>query len=174
MKITNFINPVSPADERSCATWFRLSLMLAVVTIACITYIQISQLMIWSSYRQEYKKYSNATKQYAQFTEEKNKLMAREQMFKNKMATIINTSDQSCKRIEQLNSLYKACTQDMHLSSCSFTTDGATITLNCSTIEHAQAFSTALNKSRQFTDLKITSICPHKKSINMTLKSVMK
>ena len=174
MKITNFINPVSPKDERSCTIWFKLSLMLGLVTVACITYMQISQLMIWSSYRQEYKKYSNATKQYATITEEKKKLTDREQMLKNNMNTIINSSDQCCKRIEQLSSLHKACTQEVHLSSCSLTSDGAVITLNCSNIEHAQTCCTALNQSRQFTDLKIASICPAKQSITMILKNGQK
>ena len=174
MKITNFINPVSPQDEHACATWFRLSLITGVAIILCIFYIQLSQLMIWSSYRQEYKKYTHATKQFAQITEEKNKLMTREQMFKNKMDTITQTSEQSCKRIEQLNSLQKACTKDIHLSSCSLTCDGTAIALRCATIEHAQACSLALNQSRQFTDLKITSISPAKQSINMTLKTVTK
>lgn len=172
MKITNFINPVSPKDERACITWFRLSLLLGLMTVACITYMQLCQLMIWSSYRQEYKKNSNITKQFAHITEEKKKLTDLEQALKQKLDTITNMSDQSSKRIEQLHALFKACTQDVRLASCSLTGDGTVITLNCTNVEQAQACCSSLNQGRKFTDLKITSIYPAKQSINMTLKTV--
>lgn len=171
MKIINFINPVSPQEERSCKTWFRVSLTLLLATVACITYMQVAQLIIWSSYRQEYKKYRNATKLYAQVTEEKKKLTAQELELKNKLNTIINGSNQCCKLIEQLNALHKACTQNIHLSSCSLSGDGALITINCPNIEQAQACVTSLTQSRQFADLRISSICPVRQSMNVILKT---
>ena len=129
--------------------------------------------MTWASYRQEYKKYSNLTKQYAQITEEKKKIAEQEAMLKNKIHIISSANDQCCKLIGQLNSLNKACTKDINLSSFTLAPDGATITLNCPTIEHAQACSKAMAQSRQFTDLKITSICPTKQSITITLKTAI-
>lgn len=173
MKITNFINPINPETERACASWFKLSLTLLAITVLYMLYIQVSLLLTWSVYRQEYKKYKNATQQYTQIIEEKKKLVEQEQILKNKLNKITNAHNQFCKQIEQLNILQKSCTPYIQLSSCSFTPGQVTIILASSTIGHAQAYYTTLNQGKHFADLKISSICPTKQVINITLKNML-
>ena len=174
MKIINFINSADPNTIRSGRIWLRCTFILACITFAIITYMEISQIQTWSRCRCEYIKNNAAIKQHTHVIEEKKKLLEKEQKLKNYVNTIIHLHDKCCKNVESLNLLRTLQAHGSYLTSCSLNSDTTDITLNCKTIDQAQLCCTMLNKNKNCLDLNIASIIPKKRSLSVTLKSFNK
>lgn len=158
MKPINFINTISPKEQKALETWYTSTLIILALSMVCIVGLQFKQL--WSLYTTRTKALTKNLHNNSQL--QKYERLQQNHAFLNRQYEQVNKSlEQHHNPCAYLTCIKELLSDHINLQTCTLTDT----TISCALcVPHAQAATNCirhLKKTSYFTGLKLTSMQPH-------------
>ncbi len=158
MKNNNLINTISQTQQYAIRRWFTISTLLLSATIIVIILLEIPQLYALQSIKKENTLLRAQTEPFDQVMAEQHKLQQEEQQCREKQEVINQYHEQLDHLIDNLSHIIHARTSDCRIESLQIKNNHFELTARCTQPQKATNFITQLSESKQFRNLRLTSL----------------
>ncbi len=158
MKNNNLINTISHTQQYAIRRWFIISTLLLSATIIVIIVLEIPQLYALQSIKKENTTLSAQTEPFDQVMAQQHKLQQEEEQCRKKQEVINQYQEQLEHLIDNLSHIIHAHTPDCRIESLQIKNNHFELTARCTQVQHATAFTAQLSESKQFHNLRLTSL----------------
>jgi len=158
MKNNNLINTISPTQQYAIRRWFIISTLLLSTTIIVIIILEIPQLYALQSIKKENTALHAQTEPFDQVMAEQHKLQQEEQQCREKQEVINQYHEQLDHLIDNLSHIIHTHTPNCRIESLQIKNNHFELTARCTQTQHATDFIAQLSESKQFRNLRLTSL----------------
>ncbi|HEV2601161.1 MAG TPA: hypothetical protein VGT41_02585 [Candidatus Babeliales bacterium] len=165
MKPINFLKTISPKEQHNIAVWCRVAIVLTLITIIAITVTQFYQLKTFFAARKKYNQIMQKQPQLPVINAHQNKkLQEQEKELQDRKEFLAHIELKNERLLNVLTAIQKSMPTNCTIVTCNI--NGKTITLSviCPSTQVGYQYLEALSASPDITDLRMTSLQPHKAS----------